>query len=239
MKHFNFLFVMSCITIAAVAQDSTRFSFGFKFSPDYSFRILKNDAAPGSTNDYIYHLRDSLEIPKLSYTAGFGGLFKFSKHLQLEFGIYYSIKGEKTKDYEFIAVQSNDPLAPKTMSFKYNTTYLDIPLKINFTFLSGNFKPFVTAGISPSVFLFERHISKTTFESGDIKRSTSISYKGTGYYIINPQILLGAGIYYQKGKFNFQIEPVYRRSLIRVNKGSIYGYFYSIGIETGMFYSFK
>lgn len=239
--------ILILIHVSLIAQDEIRkqqLLIGAFASPDLSFRLLSNNSG---TSGSISDNRDSYEIPKLAYTAGVEALYQLKPKLSVSFGIQYSIKGEKTKDLDLIYGDQLDPRRgfvyqwsqeqPTKTNFKYNSSYIDIPIRIDFYFSKRKFAPFVTTGLSGNLFLREKIITTATYIDNHTEKTSSIN--NNGYYRFNPQFQLGAGLDIGMKKSRLRIFPIYRLSLSRVNKGSVNGYFYSIGLGLNYFLGFN
>ena len=78
----SFIF-LSVTTFGQNAKQAKKISIGYTFSPDYSYRTLKN-ADGNSTTDLIIKLRNDIEKPKFGYTTGFNFIFPTSSALKQE-----------------------------------------------------------------------------------------------------------------------------------------------------------
>jgi len=221
-----------------VGQDTLRnkkFNLGAFVSPDYSYRMLPNNTGIADT---IARLRNSLEIPKFAYTLGLDFLYQIRKRMALSLGFQYSIKGEKTKSQVYIfsslpRSSTSTPL-PTSSYFKYNTTYIDLPLRIDIYLSKKKIAPFISAGISTNIFLFEKIKQFETFVGGEQSERTYAGNKT--YYKINPQFQLGGGVVIVINKSRLRVFPIGRISVLRVNSGPVNGYFYSFGLGINYFF---
>ncbi len=234
------LILLTCFLIAQDTLKQKRFYVGAFASPDYSYRILPNNTGFNKT---IADLRNSYEIPKFAYTVGIEASYKINKWFNFSLGVQYSIKGEQTKNQDLTYsssqprrgfVYNNYPGISK-MSIKYNDAYLDIPLRLDIYFTRKKIAPFITTGISTNIFLYERNIAHETFSDGHQITNSSIN-SNSGYNRVNLQGQFGAGIDIAFKKSNFRIFPIYRMSVLRVNSGSVNGYFYSLGLGLNYFF---
>jgi hypothetical protein len=73
-------------------EEYKKIQFGINFSPDFAYRILKNNDVT-SDKDFIIDVRNKVETAKLGYTAGLNVCFNIKKTIGLETGIQYSNKG--------------------------------------------------------------------------------------------------------------------------------------------------
>jgi hypothetical protein len=94
-----------------VAGKNRRFFIGVNFSPDYCYRSLsKNiDSISNSKWNYAKNIEDSVEIPKLGYTAGINFGYQIKSWLSIETGLQYSDKGYKTIPVTTVYDFSHDP----------------------------------------------------------------------------------------------------------------------------------
>ncbi|MFL5752723.1 MAG: outer membrane beta-barrel protein [Bacteroidia bacterium] len=239
MKKCFLLFTFfNAVFAFAQSTDSTfkRFAIGLEFSPDLSYRYL---VSANKMTEFIVKDRNEYEVPKLSFTTGISGVFKLKDKIYLEAGIQYSVKGEKYKrQVYFIAPQSlYDPAIPANdngsakMVYNYKDIYIDVPVKLNYYLRTKKCSPFISAGISPNIFLTEKVVINCRSSSGS---------NFSGYSFINPQALLGFGLDFNLKRIKMRVEPIGRCSVLPVIKNAnIKGYFYSVGINYGLYYRFN
>lgn len=235
------MFLLSGMAFGQDTLKSQKFYLGILVSPDYSYRLLLNNTGSAKT---VASTRNSTEIPKLGYTIGLNFLYQMNNRITFNFGVQYSNKGEKTKSQNYIYSSlpprgiSSQPL-PISSYFKYNTTYIDMPLLVNI-YLNKNKKKivaFISTGISPNFFLFEKIKEYETLNGGThLEKSVN---GNNNYYKINPQFQLGVGVDIRFKKTLLKIYPVYRTSLLRVNSGPVNGYFYSFGLDISYLFQIK
>jgi hypothetical protein len=229
------LFILIFIPFVAFSQnaDSTktrRISIGLTYSPDYSYRILK----PNTSSEWIATLRDSLEIPKYGFTTGLNIAFKINKRISLEAGILYADKGYKTIKLTGTTVVP-EPSLPTTISNNYQYIYLDIPLKINYYLLTHRTKLYVTAGLSPNIYIKQK--TKSTGEHADGHTSISSFSTNDGNSKINLATMVGFGASYDLTKsLYFKVEPIYRRSITPFESTSLKQHLYSAGANVGVYF---
>jgi len=235
---FTFLTIIPLTTLCQNIDtiETKKLSIGLSFSPDYCYRILKPDAS----GKWIAESRDSLEIPKFGYTSGLNIALQINKRITLETGFLYSDKGEKTKTFSPNWMTSSgqpdpDPSLPTKITSFYHYIYLDFPIKANYYLLTQGVKFFLTAGISPNIFLKQRITS--IYEYNDGHTSSKSSSENSGFAKINLAFTAGLGLDYDlTKKLNLKIEPTYRCSITTIIDAPIKGYLYSIGLNTGLYY---
>jgi len=202
------------------------------FSPDYCYRTLKSDAS----SKWIADSRDTFEIPKFGYTAGLNLALNISKRITIETGLLYSDKGEKTKKYDLIWGQPNPDLPIKN-TFIYHYIYLDIPIKINYYLFTQRAKLFITAGISPNIFITQKTTSILEYSDGHTKTNSSTA--DNGFSKIDLTFIAGFGVSYDlTNRITLKIEPTFRRSIIPISTAPVKEYLYSMGLNTGIYFKF-
>lgn len=236
MKLVLLFLVIIPLTIVSQNTDSTKarkISIGVTYSPDYCYRILKSDNA----SQWIANYRDSIEIPKFGFTTGLNISIKIRKRISLAAGVLFSDKGEMTKPQTLIwgtPRGQTDPTLPIKNKFIYHYRYLDIPIKINYHVLVKRLSVYVTAGISTNIFLSQEVASVQEYSDGHTSKKTSSSI--SGFDRINLAAIAGVGFGYDITKRIYcKIEPVYRRSITPIIYAPIKGYFYSLGLNTGLY----
>jgi len=229
--------VLIPVTIYCQNTDSTKtkkFAIGLTFSPDYCFRTLSSDESVNMIADQ----RNDEEIPKFGYTTGLNIAWKLSNRFTLETGVLYSNKGEKTKKYTlnwYTPNGQNDPALGTKNSYTYSYIYLDIPVKVNFYFLTKKTKLYLTAGISPNIFLSQKTTSVVEFANGEEKKTSSSS--NSEFQKINLTFIVGFGVSYDfSNKLYLKIEPTYRQSITSIIDAPVKSFLYSAGLNTGLYF---
>lgn len=209
-------------------------SIGFTFSPDYCYRTLRSD----SSSQWIADSRNKREIPKFGYTIGLNFSLKLNKRLSLETGILLSDKGEKTEQTSLGYISGQQVTSDQAIyyNFNYHYIYCDIPIKANYYILTKKAKIFLTAGVSSNIFLFQN--VGTVLEYMDGHKERNSSFDNSGFYRINLAVLAGLGFEYAlSDKLHMKFEPIFRHSLTSIINAPIKGYLYSVGMNSGVYYS--
>jgi hypothetical protein len=221
--------------MSLVAQNG-KLLIGVTFSPDYSYRHLstsKKNATPYTQN--IIDQRNAFESPILGFTSGVKILYKLKARWAIETGFGVSKRGNVFKIDNLIFFDPNDPLAGAKSKIKFSYYYLEIPIKMNYYITTGKIKLFASAGISGDLFMFGRTKQKVTFSDGHSQIYHSTSHAKFNSAALGIQTGLGAE-YSVNDKFDMRIEPLYRRQVVVSGAYTIKEYFYSIGINFGVFY---
>ena len=207
------------LTIFSQDNDSTKtrkFSIGLTFSPDY----CKTD---NGANDFP-------EVPAFGYTAGLNLVYNLNKRVNLETGLFYFDKVEKTKKYDLTFYPSN-PSNPTKNAFTWHNIYVGIPIKIHYCILTKRIKLYVTAGISANILLTEKATSVLEYSDGHTKTSNS-TYTGS----LSDRDFAGiTGLcigYALSDKFAMKIEPTYRHFLSSTFRAPVH----SAGLEIGLYF---
>ncbi|MFH1320201.1 MAG: outer membrane beta-barrel protein [Bacteroidota bacterium] len=244
------IFTLLPLTIIGQISDTTKtkgIAVGLTFSPDYCYRTLIPDNSNLSKG--TVDLRDSIEIPKIGFSAGVSVFYEFSKRINIEIGLQFSDKGKKIEidyseltfgdlidtRYGFVySISGQDLPASVTVINKYQ--HLDFPVKVNYSIISKKMKFFLTTGISTNVFLAYKTTAIKKYSDGKTERNTSSS----DYYDfskVNFAFIGGLGMEYTlANKLGFRLEPIYRRSINSIIDAPIKSYLYSFGINIGIFY---
>jgi opacity protein-like surface antigen len=208
------------------------FSIGLSVSPDYTFRTLKAN----TSNQWLADSRNDIEIPKIGYTVGLKLHSGLNKRFSFEAGLLFSDKGERTKKTDLNFAQSKQALPVESFMI-IHYYYLDVPLKVKYYFLAirnGGF--FVSAGISPNLFLTLKSTSIVEYDDGHIKKNHSY---GGNLSRINLSFTAGLGFQTDISKALYlSIEPTYRRSITSIIDAELKSYLFSAGLDLGLFYRF-
>jgi hypothetical protein len=93
--------------------------------------------------------------------------------------------------------------------------------------------PFLTAGISTNILIHERRVTRQLYTDGETRSSSRLT--DNGYYRVNPQVQLGAGLDLEAWEVRMRILTLLRMSLMPVNTGSQKMFLNSVGFG-GSFY---
>jgi hypothetical protein len=228
---FITFFLLLIFTAQAQLTDSVsynKFHIGFTYAPELSYRILRTD----EPDIWMKENFDTLEISKYGYTTGLNIIFSINKNLSLSSGLLFSDKGERTKKYAIQPVNN----------YVNHFYYLDIPLKVIYTIRHKKYyysKPkkmnfYITGGFSVNVFLNSRTKTISGLENTEetLKNSFDLSR-------INFSFLAGCGMTAPiTNRWYFKLEPLYRTSLNKVADSPVKKYFYSLGLNLGLFSKF-
>lgn len=211
-----------------------RLKVGIVYSPDYCYRLLNYH----SSNKWVEDLRNDEETGTFGYTTGLGIKIDCTNKIILETGLFYSIKGEQTKNTNLVWVTPNPDFPIKTKT-QYQYKYIDIPVKVNYLLGGKKFKIFVSVGVSANVFSEKKTTVISEFTNGH--KTSEYSVIDLGYLKFNIAAIIGLAIKYDlTNRIFISAEPVYRQFInsIAVDKKSK-EYPYSIGATVGVYYSFK
>lgn len=225
----SFLILLPTLLVAQEnSPTASKLAIGFTFSPDYSYRSLsvgQSSIWMGSFLDY--------DVPKFGYTTGFNLAYNASERIKLETGLLLANKGMKTKDIllDFgLGVQEFS-----SVRYKYNFYYLDVPFKVNYYLSEGKTRFYLTAGLSANVSIAYKVTSIITENNGETRKSKDLGFNTFGNRF-QLAALGGLGIEHDlNDKLYFKLEPIYRRALTSFTPPPIRYYFYSIGLNTGIF----
>jgi hypothetical protein len=208
-------------------------SVGIVISPNHSYRTL--NFAP--SHEWIAEMRNNEEVGNFGFTAGFQAHYRLGSKLKFETGLLYSNKSLKTK-YENLTWASSDPELPSRSKTIYHFKYLELPASVSYNFLVINrMSLFATTGLSANIFLSRKTTVAITYPDGN--NSSHASSKQTGYSRFNLSAMIGAGIDYRLSKrITLRAAPIYQRSLTSiVADDDAKEYFFSFGVNTGIYYT--
>jgi len=235
------LCLCSFYSYAGINQDTTtkksKWKIGINFSPDYSYRKLDSTGnayvgfLPNSTQ---MHYMDSIDIPKMGFTAGISVGYDVSPLISVESGVYYSDKGYQTQWYiPYSDVQSQSV----STRFIYSYYYIDIPFIVDVVLLNkSKFKAYIKAGF---VFDFFEKAVTTSIEQ-DNNNTTSWSNDYSRYNTLNISALGGIGIEYKCcNRISLKLEPSLKYGLYRIVETPITAYLWNAGVNVGVNYYFR
>ena len=226
-----------------------RLLFGVNISPDYCFRTLGNKYG-GSTISYIIDLRDTTEIPKISFTAGLNICYNFSTHLGIEAGLQYSNKGYGGKNLELTFGDAIDPRyypytsttsagpVPTKVKFIYNYIYLDIPIRAIYSFGEKRIHGVASFGVATNILIKATQTSILEYDNGDVKRQTSNQQENFNSLNISPFVSLGVD-YRISNKINLRVEPTLRYGILTIIDAPITANLWNAGLNISCYYQVK
>lgn len=204
-------------------QDSTlakgrRFFISESFSPDYCYRyITKNDKSITSDQwTKIKNIEDSIYTPSFGYSAGLNFYYQINRLISIETGIQYSRRGYQTIPLPTIYNFDYDPaIATSYIYF----TYLDFPLRVNYTFLKSKFQIIASTGV---VFNYLQQVSyKTVPENPTSIFPIQIRVSQYPYNKINYSPIVSLGLKYNiSNRINLRAEPIFRYGLLNTDSKS-------------------
>ena len=243
------VFLVSLAFFLSHAQETepkdSKLHFGLYFSPDNCFRKLTSDSS--ESNRMMKKWRDVHEKPRIGYSAGLSMLINLNERIDMESAVLFSEKGEKINSMVLYLGENSDPRLDglydtfqlSAVGFDYKYHYVEVPVKINYTFIDDVLKIFVSIGFSTGFFLNHKVTAYQYFSADRVDKTTS---KNT-YYDFNPlnfSVLLGMGLYYKINKvLSLKIEPVYKMAINSMFDSPIKSYPYSYGLGMGLYYSFN
>ncbi len=162
------------------------------------------------------------------------------KRIGIEAGIQYANKGVRTK---FLDVHNDqNPSIVQKKAFVFTSHYIDLPLKINFTWGEKRLRFCTSAGITPNIWFRETLTTKEKFENGDVKRKTE-KYPSDHFRRFNISPTVSAGINYKiSDRFLLKMEPTFRYELLDLldsDRAVVKQYLWSIGLNTSCYFSLK
>jgi hypothetical protein len=209
---------------------------GFSFSPDYSFRKLKNGDGNSST-DLVIKSRNEMEIAKFGYTTGLNVCFKFSQSVGFETGIQFSSKGYKTKDQDLVFFPPDASLPTKQQTI-YAYQYIGLPLKARFSFGKNKVRFISGIGVAANFLLNVKQTFKYEYADGKTEKKSQSSKSGFRSVDISPFVSIGVD-YKLNDQFLLFAEPAFRYGLIKTKDAPVTEKLWSAGLNIGFYYTPK
>lgn len=214
--------------------EENKYAIGVSLSPDFNYRSLYAKSQYKSMKNFI----NSVEIPKMGYTAGLKLSTNKRDNFSFEIGLLYSNKGFQTQNQKLIPI-APDPSSPDYIQSKFRMYYLDVPLIVN-RYIKPNDKNgfYATLNLSPNFFLVEQQISTMQFKDNRIvvEKTTRKSDQ-----TINLSLGVGLGIGYEhelSEKSYFKIQPTFRHSITSFKdfNSPIKWLLYSAGVDFSFYH---
>ena len=233
MLLFTFL---SATTFGQNSKQVNKISIGYSFSPDYSFRTLKNGDG-NSSIDLVIKSRDDIEKAKFGYTTGLNVTFHFSDLLGFETGVQYSNKGYKTKEQDLTYFPPN-PSLPNKATTNYSYQYIGIPLKAKFTFGKSKARFISSAGFMTNFLINVKQTSNYKYSDGKTEKKNQSSTSGFNKIDISPMVSIGID-YKLTDKIHLSAEPTFRFGLSKTKDTPVKEKLWNAGLTLGISYSLK
>ena len=236
MKHLLILILtfMSLSVSAQKPKQSNKLKIGFSFSPDYSFRTLKNGDGSSST-DLVIKIRNDIEKAKFGYTTGFSVTYNFSNLIGFETGVLYSNKGYKTIEQHLIYFPPS-PGSPDRATTIYSYQYIGIPLKAKFAFGKNKARFITSAGLITNFLINVKQSINFKYSDGRTEKKNQSSTSGFNKVDISPMVSIGVD-YKITDKIHLSAEPTFRFGLIKTKDAPVKENLWSAGLVLGFFYA--
>lgn len=206
---------------------------GYNFSPDYSFRTLKNNDG-SSSSDIVIKNRNEIELAKFGFTTGLNICFSFTNLIGLETGIQYSNKGYKTKNQDLIYFPLNPSLPTKAKTI-YTYQYIGIPVKAMFTVGKSRTRFLSSVGFMTNFLLSAKQT--TNFEYSDGKTDEKKQSTTSGFKKIDISPMISVSIDYEiNDKIHFLAEPTFRYGVIKTKDAPVTEKLWNAGLNIGFYY---
>lgn len=239
------IFIIS--TLNLLAQEKSEFKgwkFGINISPELGYRFLYTNSTD-SMMDYIINQRNDWEIPALMISSGLSTEYRFSKLISIKSGIYYSLRGEKSRDHGYGSEYNGFGTYIEKWIYKNRYHYIGVPIIGAFHFLNKEkFQLFTSIGVSFD-FLYLR-TSRSAYKihgEEEVKNFEKEKINNDTYYdynLFNPSGLISIGLDWKLGnKSTIRIEPNFKISILPLLNAPILSNYYNCGLNLGYIYSFN
>jgi hypothetical protein len=233
------IFITVFVSFTAQGQESKpiqKFLIGYYFSPDYSFRTLKNnDGAP--SNEFVIKSRNNSEIAKFGYTTGLSFCINFSQLIGFETGIQFSNRGYKTKNQDLVYLPPN-PGSPTNTKTTYAYQHIGIPLKAKFSFGKNKVRFLSSIGLTTNFLLNVKQTINFEYADGKKEKKTQSATSGFNKIDISPMICFGID-YKLNNKIHLLAEPTFRYGVIKTKDAPVTENLWNAGLNIGFYYALK
>ena len=248
-------FIILTIAWAANGQDAGhpetsphRLLFGITVSPDLCYRTLINNDG-SSYSSAVMEVRQKNEEPKFGFTTGLNACFNFSEKLGIEGGLLYSNKGYAFKNAGLTFGNMIDPrygfiypdsglTEPVQVTFLYNYIYLDVPVRVIYSFGEKRTHVVMSVGITTGFLLNTTQTSVIEYQNGDTNRQTRS--QDTDFNTVNLSATCSAGLDYRVSTvLNIRAEPTFRYGLLRITDTPVSEYLWNAGLNITCYYALR
>ena len=235
------LTVLAALPLLANAQDAKnnpgkKIAVGVSFSPDHSYRTLKNNDG-SSSGEMIIDIRNDIEKAKVGYTTGIILNIPVTGKLEIQTGVLYSGKGYKTPKQATV-FPIPGPGQPTHYESKSRFSYIDIPFKLNFITGAGKIKFIAGAGLSGGYLLSKSEI--ITFIYADGTRKKYDQYPDHDYNKFSLTSVISTGVEFKlKENITLRAEPTFRYGLLKIIDEPVSARLWNVGLNMGVNMQFK
>ena len=219
-------------------KQNHKLQFGLNFSPDYSFRTLKNSDGSASS-DIVIQSRNNSEIYKLGFTMGLNVRFDCSQSIGFETGIQFSNNGYKTKT-RYLFYDPGPPVQtlPLTVMTLYSFQYVGIPVKAIFSFGKRKAHFISSIGFMTNLLLNEIEINNYSYNNGTTDKKT-VS-RPNEFKKIDVSPMISGGIDYSINvNTHILIEPTFRYGIIKIKDAPVSEKLWNAGLNVGIYHVIK
>jgi len=207
--------------------------WGVNFSPDLNFRTLSGEP----TIDNVLIARNNIEIPNFGFTTGVNVSLPLAQKLSLETGIQYSDRGYRSEKQQLIFEMPN-PNNPTTAEAVYSYHSIGIPLKAKFLFGMNRIRFHSTVGLVTNFLLAAKSVITLEYTNASPeKRKLDMI---DDLHRVDLSLNVAAGVDYSiSQKILLVAEPTFRYGLLKAAKSQVSEHLWSLGLNLGVYYSFK
>jgi len=210
---------------------------GIIISPEYCYRhISSNDETiSDKTWSKLKNISDSICKPTFGLTTGINFIYQKNNRFSLETGILYSRKGYETIPILTVDNNLNSGLAKNYSYFHY----LDIPIKMNYTFIERKLQIYTSVGLIFNFLLKSTYKIVPENPTMDFKTQTgNVNYT---LNVFNFSPTFGLGLKYNiNEKIFLKAEPVLQYAISNTNEKSLYyTHLWSVGFNLGILFRIR
>jgi len=229
--------ILGSLTVLGQNTNPTqKILIGFNFSPDYSFRTLKNKGG-GTSTELVIKSRNDIEVAKLGYTTGFNICFNFSQLVGFETGIQFSNKGYKTKNQDLVYFPPNPSLPTKAKTI-HAYQYIGIPLKAKFTFGKNKVRFLSSMGCMANFLLNVKQANNFEYPNGRTEKKTQSTT--SGFKKVDISAIISIGIDYKlNNKIHLLADPTLRYGVLKTKDAPVTENLWNAGMNIGFYYALK
>jgi hypothetical protein len=229
--------------LSSLAQGE--FALGFQASPNFTYRILRNNSGTDQTQDYIDYL-NKREMASLGYRLALVGNVRLSERWILEAGFSF-IRNRYVLNVEDLMF--GDQVDPRRGfvyegasfdQYKLESEYLyaGMPVRLIWNFGTENIKVLIHLGLTPQVLLRDRFTQSLYLDDEVVDKNEIDNYEEIRSFNLSPFFGVGAQFRLNENFF-LRAEGIARYGALNVSDNSpISTYLYSSELNIGVYYRF-
>ncbi len=228
------------LTAIAFGQDETgKFQLGVHFSPEVAYRTFL------VTGKGFHGENHGNDRPRFGYTTGATATYSCNNWLELETGVFYSLKGFLTPDQRYIGVRRGflggpighgDIVLRDHVDYDFRFHYLEIPLRANGLFGQRKWKLLTSLSVTGGYLVGQQ--TTIDFPKDDWPDTQNVGTDNYHRFLMSAEAAVGVH-YSLNDRFALRMAPTFRLGINNISKPYFFGFSpWNAGVQFSCYYRF-